>query len=76
MLSKLENSQDLQQGLSLHQEVISLSEMYSLKGWEVHLHGVSTNHEQAAVWSLFHGDLIPVLIIPTQYGNIIFFQPL
>lgn len=76
LLPKPENSQDVQQGLSLHQEVVSLSDMYPLKGWEVHPHGVSTSYEQAAVWSLLHGDLTPVLIIPTQYGNIIFFQPL
>lgn len=32
-LPKPENSQDMQQGLSLQQAVSSLSDMHSLKGW-------------------------------------------
>lgn len=71
LLLKPEISQDMQQSLSLQQEVSSLSDMHSLKGWDIYPHGGSTNCEEATAWSLLHGDLTPILIIPTQYGDII-----
>lgn len=71
LLPKPENSHDTHQGLSLQQEVGSLSDMHYLKGWDIQAHEGSTNHEEAAAQSLLHGELTPILIIPSQYGNII-----
>lgn len=70
LLPKLENSQDMQQGLSLQQEASSSSDMHSLKSWDIHPHGGSTNHEEIAAQSLLHGKLTPILFISTQYGDI------